>query len=187
MLFISHGGLLGTTEALMEGVPIIGIPVFGDQEINIARVSAQGYGLKLDFANITEDTVYDTIKEIIYSQKYTKAARVLSQRFKDRPQTPKQTAVFWIEYVIRHKGAAHLRFPANLNTIEYHLIDVYALMLLIALVGLYIDYRICKAILKRICKKFCGKKASSKKTNKKQKKNDWSCDGACWQKGFCSD
>lgn len=172
-LFISHGGLLGTTEALVEAIPIIGIPVFGDQQINIFRVASQGYGLRLDFSNITEETVYDTIKEIIYNSKYKKAARLLSQRFKDRPQTPKKTAVFWIEYAIRHKGAAHLRFPVNLNTIEYHLIDVYAVMLLIALVGLYIDYRICKAILKRICRKFfCSKTEPKSKPSKKQKKTD---------------
>lgn len=33
-LFITHGGLLGTTEALIEGLPILGIPIFGDQMVN---------------------------------------------------------------------------------------------------------------------------------------------------------
>ncbi|KAG5670631.1 hypothetical protein PVAND_000879 [Polypedilum vanderplanki] len=32
--YICHGGLLGTTEAVYEGVPVLGIPIFGDQKTN---------------------------------------------------------------------------------------------------------------------------------------------------------
>jgi len=32
-LFITHGGLLGTTEAIIEGVPVLGLPIFGDQKV----------------------------------------------------------------------------------------------------------------------------------------------------------
>lgn len=33
-LFITHGGLLGTTEAIAEGIPVLGIPIFGDQRVS---------------------------------------------------------------------------------------------------------------------------------------------------------
>jgi hypothetical protein len=34
-LFITHGGLLSTTEAAYAAVPVLGIPVFGDQKVNM--------------------------------------------------------------------------------------------------------------------------------------------------------
>lgn len=34
-LFVTHGGLLSCTESILRGKPIVGIPIFGDQMVNI--------------------------------------------------------------------------------------------------------------------------------------------------------
>jgi hypothetical protein len=64
-VFITHGGLLGTTEALVAGVPVIGIPVFGDQRLNIARAVDAGYGESLYFRDITEEKVSEALNKIL--------------------------------------------------------------------------------------------------------------------------
>ena len=64
-LFISHGGLLGTSEAVYEGVPILGIPVFGDQRSNIKQIEANGAGEILDYTEISEEVVYDKISRLL--------------------------------------------------------------------------------------------------------------------------
>lgn len=56
VIFISHGGLLSTTEAISSGKPIIGIPVFGDQFINVKRSVIKGFALKVDLTyNVAKD------------------------------------------------------------------------------------------------------------------------------------
>ncbi|KAF2357132.1 UDP-glucuronosyl/UDP-glucosyltransferase [Trinorchestia longiramus] len=62
-LFITHGGLLSTQEATYHGVPVIGIPVFGDQEGNMNKAESQGWGVKLRWEEIT----YDRLKSVILS------------------------------------------------------------------------------------------------------------------------
>ncbi|GBP15258.1 UDP-glucuronosyltransferase 2B13 [Eumeta japonica] len=57
VLFITHGGLLSSTETVHFGVPIIGIPVFGDQFINVERAVNKGIAVKVDLS-------YDTPKEL---------------------------------------------------------------------------------------------------------------------------
>lgn len=68
-LFITHGGLLSTTEAVTRGVPIIGIPVLGDQPVNMKFNTAAGFGLTLHFDEINEDSLYKTIQEILNNPK----------------------------------------------------------------------------------------------------------------------
>lgn len=71
-LFISHGGLLGTTEAVYEGVPILGIPIFGDQRTNVRAIESNGAGELLDYNDITKEVVLEKIQRIINDPKYVR-------------------------------------------------------------------------------------------------------------------
>ena len=69
-LFITHGGLLSTTEAVTRGVPIVGIPVMGDQPLNMKFNSAAGFGVAVDFDDLNEETLYNAITEVLNNPKY---------------------------------------------------------------------------------------------------------------------
>ena len=69
-LFITHGGLLSTTEAVYHGVPLLGIPMFGDQRMNLANSERAGYALKIDYKTLTEDSLSNAINEILNNDKY---------------------------------------------------------------------------------------------------------------------
>jgi hypothetical protein len=69
-LFITHGGLLSTQEALNRGVPVVGIPVFGDQSLNMAWAQSAGYGITLSLHNITKGSVSWAIKEVLENDRY---------------------------------------------------------------------------------------------------------------------
>lgn len=64
-LFIGHGGLLGTTEAVVSGVPMLGIPFFADQPLNVAAMVERGAGLRLDFNNITAQSLTWAISTLL--------------------------------------------------------------------------------------------------------------------------
>lgn len=159
-LFITHGGLLGTTEAQVAGVPILAIPVYGDQRMNAARAVNAGYGLKLNFEDITEINVLKVVNEILNNPKYHQTAQLKSKRFNDRPLSPQQSVVYWAEYVIRHNGAPQLKSPGvDLSFIQFHSIDVYATLMIIASILLTSIY----FSIKLIRQKLFGKPAATEK------------------------
>jgi glucuronosyltransferase len=68
-LFITHGGQMSSLEAITRGVPVVGIPIFADQRKNVARAVSAGYGLLIDFNNITTDSLTWAIQEAIETPK----------------------------------------------------------------------------------------------------------------------
>jgi glucuronosyltransferase len=150
-VFITHGGLGSTTEAIYHGVPLIGIPLLGDQVSNMVKAAEKGFALPhLEFSELTEEMLLDAINTALNVPSYRETAQKLSSIFRDQQTQPLDRAVYWVEYVLRHKGAVHLRSAArDLNYIQYFSIDVMAVLLVISVVALTVNVIIIKALLRK--------------------------------------
>jgi len=57
--------MLGTIEAVHVGVPMIGIPMYGDQNTNMKMVEAAGMGIILHYSDITKDNILKALKTVL--------------------------------------------------------------------------------------------------------------------------
>lgn len=159
-IFISHCGLGGVVEAKFHGVPIIGIPQGGDQTSNAANIVEDGWAIQINFNDVTEQTLSEAINEILKNPKYSETVKKLSILSRDRPLNAQQTAAYWVEYVIRHRGAKHLHYPgAEFNFFQENSLDVLAFFIAVA----YFAFKLIKIIFKAI---FCRKKSKDAKLKK---------------------
>uniref|UniRef100_A0A2A4JYW3 UDP-glucuronosyltransferase n=1 Tax=Heliothis virescens TaxID=7102 RepID=A0A2A4JYW3_HELVI len=141
--FISHSGMLSTSEAMHCGVPLVSVPLFGEQFANGRSAVESGLGVLLDVLTLNVHVLEDALKTILQEQ-YQKKAKTLSKLWKDRPLSPMETAIFWIEYVARNKEAVNLKPPTlDMPLYQYLMIDV---LLVMALATLVIGYIIVKLI-----------------------------------------
>lgn len=63
---------------------------------------------------------------------------------------PLETGVYWIEYVLRHKGAAHMRSPAlDLTYSQYLLLDVIAFSTAITSMTIFILHKLFRYLCTR--------------------------------------
>ncbi|XP_065157276.1 UDP-glycosyltransferase UGT5-like [Atheta coriaria] len=176
-MFITHGGLGGTVEAIYGGIPMICMPIFGDQAKNCAESTQKGYALTLALAEVTEEKLTNAINEIANNPTYKQQIMLKSDLYRNQEVNPMDKAAFWVEHVIRHKGAKHLKSRASsIPWYQYYLLDVISFLSAILLLVLGIAYFIIKLNLKALCwviRKVCGKgkckKPEKKQTAKKQK------------------
>ncbi|XP_035483376.2 UDP-glucuronosyltransferase 2B13-like [Scophthalmus maximus] len=139
-LFVAHGGTNGVQEAIYHGVPVVGLPVFFDQYDNLLRLKERGGAKILTLATVDKSTNFiEAIEEVLNEPSYRMNMQRLSWLHRDQPTTPLDKALFWIEFVMRHRGAAHLRTESyRLPWYSYHSVDVaLSLLATVAVVTLF--------------------------------------------------
>nr|XP_020043130.1 UDP-glucuronosyltransferase 2A1 isoform X8 [Castor canadensis] len=158
--FITHGGTNGIYEAIYHGIPMVGVPMFADQPDNIAHMKAKGAAVEVNMNTMTSADLLSALRDVINDPSYKENAMRLSRIHHDQPVKPLDRAVFWIEFVMRHKGAKHLRVAAHdLNWIQYHSLDVIGFLLACLATAIFFVTKCCLFS----CKKFS-------KTGKKKKR-----------------
>uniref|UniRef100_A0A8C6VPJ8 UDP-glucuronosyltransferase n=1 Tax=Nothobranchius furzeri TaxID=105023 RepID=A0A8C6VPJ8_NOTFU len=158
--FITHGGANGVYEAIYHGVPMVGIPVFADQPDNMLHMKAKGAAVVVELNSLTSEDLRDAINTVIDDTTYKESAMRLSRIHHDRPMSPLDEAVFWIEFTMRHKGAKHLRVQAHeLTWYQYHSLDVLSFLLSVVLLLLFLLDKTCRFCFRRCC---CRRKTKRK-------------------------
>ncbi|XP_053619947.1 UDP-glycosyltransferase UGT5-like isoform X5 [Plodia interpunctella] len=147
-LFVTQGGLQSTDEAIDAGVPLIGIPMLGDQWFNVENYVKHGIGVRLDMDTLTEEKFQDAIDKVIKDPSYRQNIAKLRDLINDQPQTPLERAVWWTEHILRHGGGRHLRSPAaNIHWTQYYEVELisyllFGLLAVLALSGAVIFYTV---------------------------------------------
>ncbi|CAK6952067.1 UDP-glucuronosyltransferase 1A1-like [Scomber scombrus] len=152
--FITHAGSHGLFEGLCHAVPMVMLPLNGDQPDNAQRLASRGVGVVLDIFSITTETLLWGLNEVIGDISYKENAQKLSALHKDRPVDPLDLSVYWTEFVMQHKGAKHLR-PAlhDLNWFQYLSLDVIALLVTVVLIFVTLTVKCLKLCLRKLSKK----------------------------------
>lgn len=116
-----------------------------------------------DDQNIKESAFHTIYFSMLYSStlainlfifRYKENMQKLSALHKDRPIDPLDLSVYWTEFVMRHKGAKHLRAAVHdLNWLQYYCLDVIALLATVVLVFVILTVKCLKLCLRKLSRK----------------------------------
>ncbi|XP_026878143.2 UDP-glucuronosyltransferase 1-6-like isoform X2 [Electrophorus electricus] len=117
---------------------------------NVQRVVSRGVAETVNIFDLTSEKLLVALRKVINDKSYKEKMMKLSVIHRDHPIKPLDLAVYWTEYVMRHKGAAHLRSAANeLNWIQYHSLDVIGFLLLVLVTVVCVTVKTCMFCFKK--------------------------------------
>jgi MGT family glycosyltransferase len=82
-VFVTHGGMNSTMEALNDGVPLVVIPQMAEQAVTAARVAELGLGLALDRASVTAASLKEAVERVAHEPSFRERARRMQQEVRD--------------------------------------------------------------------------------------------------------
>ncbi|XP_043204055.1 UDP-glucuronosyltransferase 1A9-like [Amphibalanus amphitrite] len=168
-VFVTHCGMNGMMEAFYAGVPLLGVPIFGDQGDNSKFMHHRELGIGLDKFGLTEEILMDSLNKLLYTNKYRDNVRRVRDIWRMEPESATDRALHWIELVSRFGAPSHLRMvDGHLRWYQYWLLDVaavYAAVLLAAVMAVVLGVRGC---LRRLTGKAVTTPVSPRKTKTKK-------------------
>ncbi|XP_060804205.1 UDP-glucosyltransferase 2 [Amyelois transitella] len=142
LAFMSHAGMGGTTEAIHYGVPMVAMPIMGDQPANAASIEESGLGVQLQVTELTKENLLAAFKKVL-DPEFRENVNRLSKAWHERPLSPLDTAVFWTEFAAKHSKFTFRTAAADVPFYQYINLDVYTILTLIAMLPVIAVWILC--------------------------------------------
>ncbi|KAH8269499.1 hypothetical protein KR018_004364, partial [Drosophila ironensis] len=144
--FLTNGDLLNLQEGIVRNVPVLGLPLFEHEKKNLELAVRLGVGLQLEEGNVTSTSLNWAVDRLLKESHFQLTIREVSLEFRDRPLGALASALFWINYVVRHKGGAAIRtrgIDISFSDMQFDLFVFYltvASLVAVALVVLSVGF-----------------------------------------------
>ncbi len=82
-VFFTHGGMNSSSEGLYHNIPLVVLPILGDQHLVAKRVVELGAGLTLNLESVTADQIKNAAKRLLSDVTYKQNATKIGDSFRE--------------------------------------------------------------------------------------------------------
>uniref|UniRef100_A0A9J2PIP0 glucuronosyltransferase n=1 Tax=Ascaris lumbricoides TaxID=6252 RepID=A0A9J2PIP0_ASCLU len=152
--FVSHGGMNSVAESTHAGIPIVCIPLFGDQMRNAKMIERRNVAYIIDKNNLTKHSLSHALNAVLFDPSYRNSAKRLARMIHKKPSSAKERLIKYVEFAAEFGPVENLD-PASrkLNFFQYYLIDVILPVLAVILLILYAFLRLCLYLVRVVLRK----------------------------------
>ena len=155
-VFVTHGGLLSTQEALYHGIPLVGVPLAQDQISNVVRAEKNGFAIKVNLDNISVESLVSAIKKAMVDVNIQKSVERMHNLFVatdvQGTKTPLEKGIDAVEFVIKHQYCDFLKpQPLQASWYKVYGYDLFAVVLGVLGLVTFTSLKLISCFIKSCC------------------------------------
>ncbi|KAI8051163.1 hypothetical protein BDF22DRAFT_777330 [Syncephalis plumigaleata] len=164
-LFVSHCGIASIHEAIEARVPILGVPVIGDQQLQAARVEHFDIGRRLQWRDVDTSMAFDKLSELVEGNKLVTIHSKIEQlaRIAEISSRRLPLAADLVEMAAIPGAIRMLETPdKRMSWWRAHNIDVWLTVTAILIATLYTATYAVFTIMRKVYKSYLSTRRTSK-------------------------
>ncbi|AYN44979.1 egt [Alphabaculovirus alterspexiguae] len=125
--FVTQGGVQSTDEAIDAIVPLLGMPMMGDQAFNTNKYTELGIGRFVDTVSVTKQELVEAIIDVVENPTYRQQLKKLRHLIRNQIISPLHKAVWYTEHVINSTSTDSMlkTRAANVNYSDYFMSYIF--------------------------------------------------------------
>uniref|UniRef100_A0A8R1EIJ8 glucuronosyltransferase n=2 Tax=Caenorhabditis japonica TaxID=281687 RepID=A0A8R1EIJ8_CAEJA len=104
VMFVSHGGLKSTKEAICSATPTIFVPMFGEQTRNAWLIKENGFGRIVSKFNVNAKELGTHMREVLEHPDYQRNANNFLSLYADQPISTLDEGAFKFNRLVKYGG-----------------------------------------------------------------------------------
>ncbi|VDN17985.1 unnamed protein product [Gongylonema pulchrum] len=134
--FVSHCGQNSLTEAVHQGVPLVCVPLFGDQKHNAQKAVKRNIAVCVDKSDLSPNALIHAFRKVLHDTTYRKSSERLSEMIRHKPFSSRERLLRHVDFASKFGPIDSFDIAANdLSFVQYYLLDIIIpLLLLVALI-----------------------------------------------------
>uniref|UniRef100_A0A0K0FAU1 glucuronosyltransferase n=1 Tax=Strongyloides venezuelensis TaxID=75913 RepID=A0A0K0FAU1_STRVS len=151
-MIITHCGYNSLQESILAGVPMICIPLFGDQPRNARLAKRHGFGIYVKKSSVNEENIVKSINLMIKDDSYYRNIKKIQQMTFKKPISSDTLLVKWTAFLAEFKTLDNMiPYGTNLNFVQYYQIDVILCLLTVVSLVVFGVVLLGKKIISSVC------------------------------------
>ncbi|KAE9549165.1 hypothetical protein FO519_007613, partial [Halicephalobus sp. NKZ332] len=122
--FITHAGFNSLQESINSAIPLVAIPLFGDQFKNGQIIKKHKLGFVLSKSNLNKDSIVQSINEILQDKGYSEAVSRMKKMIEMDPFPAEEKLVKWVRFLGEFQNLDNLKpVGSELDFVTFHNLD----------------------------------------------------------------
>ncbi|KAE9556686.1 hypothetical protein FO519_000092 [Halicephalobus sp. NKZ332] len=149
LAFVSHGGMNSVLEAVHSGIPLLAVPLFGDQHRNVKMLEFRNTAIVIEKSRVSPSSLSNAVGKLMDPKiGYRVRAQKIAAIIRSKPLSARERFTKYFNHIVDHRNEPDFFEikERKFNFIRFYNLDLYSFIGFCSVSFTYVIYSVLKII-----------------------------------------